>query len=221
LAFGLRPLVFDLPRTDRGTFSKPKDKDQKPKAKGHSEKTMSSIEHLITVADLEKLPDDGNRYELIEGELYVSSAPRLPHQFVLQNLQVALVNFLIKNPIGRVVAGAGAVFSNFDVVIPDLVFVSNERWSEIVANDRFIAAPDIVIEVLSPGAENRRRDLVAKHRLYHKCGVQEYWVVDQENRSVLLYRYTKHDEVKFNSSEALRSDFLPGFEITVENLLKY
>jgi len=76
---------------------------------------MSSIEHLITVADLEKYPDDdGNRYELIEGELYVSTAPGLPHQFVLQNLQLALVNFLRKNPIGRVVPGAGAVFSNFD-----------------------------------------------------------------------------------------------------------
>jgi len=123
---------------------------------------------LITVADLEKYPDDdGNRYELIEGELFVSTAPGLPHQFVLQNLQVALVNFLRKNPIGRVVPGAGAVFSNFDAVIPDLVFVSNERWSQIVANDRFNAAPEIVIEVLSHGAENQRRDLMAKHRLYH------------------------------------------------------
>jgi Uma2 family endonuclease len=183
---------------------------------------MSSIEHLITVADLEKYPDDdGNRYELIEGELYVSTALGLPHQFVLQNLQVALVNFLRENPIGRVAAGAGAVLSNFDAVIPDLVFVSNERWSKIVANDRFNAAPDIVIEVLSPGVENRRRDLVAKHHLYHKYGVQEYGVVDQENQSVLLYRYTKFDEVTFKSTDRLRSDLLPGFEITIENLFKY
>lgn len=183
---------------------------------------MSSIEHLITVADLEKYPDDdGNRYELIEGELFVSTAPGLPHQFVLQNLQVALVNFLRKNPIGRVVPGAGAVFSNFDAVIPDLVFVSNERWSQIVANDRFNAAPEIAIEVLSHGAENRRRDLMAKHRLYHKYGIQEYWVVDQENQSVLLYRYTTFDEVTFKSTDRLRSDLLPGFEITIENLFKY
>jgi Uma2 family endonuclease len=183
---------------------------------------MSSIEHLITVADLEKYPDDnGNRYELIEGELYVSTAPGIPHQLALQNLLVALVNFLRKNPIGRVVSGAGAVFSNFDAVIPDLVFVSNERWSQIVANDRFNAAPDIVIEVLSSGSENRRRDLVAKHRLYHKYGVQEYWVVDQENQSVLNYRYNKTDEVTFNSSDTLKSDLLPGFEITIENLFKY
>ena len=192
------------------------------KTKDHSERIMSSIEHLITVADLEKYPDDdGNRYELIEGELYVSTAPGLPHQFVLQNLQVALVNFLRKNPIGRVVPGAGAVFSNFDAIIPDLVFVSNQRWSEIVANNRFNAAPDIVIEVLSPGAENRRRDLIAKRRLYQKYGVHEYGVVDQENEAVQSYRFTKDDEHTFNSSDTLMSELLPGFEIIVENLFKY
>ena len=182
---------------------------------------MSSIEHLITVADLEKYPDDGNRYELIEGELYVSTAPGIPHQLVLQNLQVAFVTFLRQNPIGRLVPGAGVVFSNFDAVIPDLVFVTNERWSQIVANNRFNAAPDIVIEVLSPGSENRRRDLIAKRRLYQNYGVQEYWIVDQENQSVLVLRFTKADEVTFNSSDTLRSDVLPGFEITVDSLFKY
>src|SRR5690242_19824580 len=153
---------------------------------------MSSIEHLITVADLAKFPDDdGNRYELIEGELYVSSAPGLPHQFVLQNLQVALVMFLRKNPIGRVVPGAGVLFSNVDAVIPDLLFVSNERWSQIVAKDRFNAAPEIAIEILSPGSENRRRDLIAKRRLCEKYGVQEYWVVDPDHATVMVHRFSK------------------------------
>jgi Uma2 family endonuclease len=183
---------------------------------------MSSIEHLITVTDLEKYPDDdGNRYELIEGELYVSTAPEIPHQLVLLNLQTALANYLAKNPVGKIVPGAGAVFSNFDAVIPDLVFVSNKRWSEIVANNRFNAAPDIVIEVLSPGAENRRRDLVAKRRLYQKYGVQEYWIVDQEDQSVLVYRYRASEErVTFNAADIMTSELLAGFEIAVENLFK-
>ena len=180
---------------------------------------MSSIEHLITVADLEKYPDDdGNRYELIEGELFVSTAPGIPHQLVLQNLQVALVIFLRKNPIGKLVPGAGTIFSNFDAVIPDLVFVSNERWTQIVENNRFNAAPDIVIEVLSPGSENRQRDLVAKRRLYYRYGVQEYWVVDQENQSIVVHRQTQADEVIFGSSDLLTSDLLPGFETNVESL---
>ena len=182
---------------------------------------MSSIEHLITVADLDKYPDDdGKRYELIEGELYVSEGGDISHQLVLLNLTVSLADYVRTHPIGKTVPGPGAVFSNFDAVIPDLVFVSNERWSQIVANDRFNAAPDIVIEVLSPGAENRRRDLVAKRQLYRKYGVQEYWVVDQENQSVLNYRYHKTDEVTFNSSDALKSDLLPGFEITIEEPLQ-
>src|ERR1051325_10940216 len=117
--------------------------------------------------------------------------------------------------------GAGAVFSNFNAVIPDLVFVSYERWSKIVANHRLHAAPVIVMQVLSQGSENRRRDLMAKRRLYQKYGVQEYWVVDQENHSVLVYHYNKTDEVTFNPSDALTSDLLPGFEIAVEDLFKY
>src|SRR5262245_33370781 len=135
---------------------------------------MSSIEHLITVADLENYPeDDGNRYELIEGELFVSRAPGIPHQLVLQNLQLELGNYLKQNPIGLVVPGAGAVFSNYDAVIPDLVFVSHERWNNVVANDRFVAAPNLVIEIVSPGKENPSRDFTAKHELYAKYGLQE------------------------------------------------
>ena len=150
---------------------------------------MSSIEHLITVADLANYPDDdGNRYELIEGELFVSTAPGIPHQLVLHNLQIELAKYLTENPIGKLVPGAGAVFSNFDAVIPDLVFVRQERWEEIVENNRFVAAPELVIEILSPGSENRRRDLEAKRRLYGKYGVQEYWIVDSMDQSIRLFR---------------------------------
>src|SRR5215213_8953907 len=148
----------------------------------------SNIKHLMTVADLDAFPDDGNRYELIEGELFVSCAPGLPHQLVLHNLQVKLAAYLEQNPIGIVAPGPGAVFSNYDAVIPDLVFVTNERLNSIVANDRFVAAPDLVIEIISPATENRARDLNAKRKLYGKYGVQEYWVVDGQNSSVLIFR---------------------------------
>ena len=149
---------------------------------------VSSKKPLLTVAYLETLPDDNNRYELIAGELFVSRAPGLPHQLVLQRLQVALVTFLEANPIGIVAPGAGAVFSEYDSVIPDLVFVRNERWEKIVANERFVAAPDLVIEVVSRGKENRDRDFKAKRQLYGRSGVAEYWIVDRESRSVSIFR---------------------------------
>jgi Uma2 family endonuclease len=101
----------------------------------------SSEKPPLTVDYLETLPDDNNRYELIAGELFVSCAPGLPHQLVLQRLQLVLGNFLEAIPIGIIVPGAGAVFSDYDSVIPDLVFVRNERWDKIVANERFVAAP--------------------------------------------------------------------------------
>lgn len=184
----------------------------------------SNIKHLMTVADLDAFPDDdGKRYELIEGELFVSCAPGLPHQLVLDNLQFQLNKYLENNRVGTIVPGPGAVFSNYDAVIPDLVFVSNDRWDSIVGNDRFVAAPDLVIEIVSPGSENRARDLKAKRRLYGKYGVQEYWIVDGENRSVLVFRLqgTVLEQVLFlKHDDELVSPLLPGLVLKLTDVFK-
>ncbi|MGI9166420.1 MAG: Uma2 family endonuclease [Pyrinomonadaceae bacterium] len=184
----------------------------------------SRIEPLLTVTDLDACPDDNNRYELIEGELFVSRAPRLPHQLVAQNIQVALVNYLRGNQIGTVVPGAGAVFSDYDAVIPDVVFVRTERWNGIVENGRFIGPPDLVIEIMSPGKENRERDLLFKRQLYGKYGVEEYWIVDAENRAVERYRLTERSLEKIavlKGNETLTSSILPGFEIKVQTIFDF
>lgn len=184
----------------------------------------SNIKHLMTVADLDALPDDdGKRYELIEGELFVSCAPGLPHQLVLKNILVALATYLENNPIGTVVPGPGAVFSNYDAVIPDVVFVTSERWDSVTENDRFVAAPDLVIEIVSPGSENRARDLKAKRRVYGKYGVKEYWVVDGENRSVLVFRLTGEglEEISMlRNDDRISSLLLPGLEIKLSDIFK-
>jgi Uma2 family endonuclease len=182
---------------------------------------VSSNKPLLTVAYLETLPDDTNRYELIAGELFVSCAPGLPHQLVLQKLQLALGNYLESNPIGILAPGAGAVFSDYDSVIPDLVFVRNERWKEIVANDRFNAAPDLVIEVLSPGIQNRDRDLKSKRSLYAKYGVEEYWIIDRETRVVSVFRLREHtleETFALLEGDTLTSSLLPGFALNLGTL---
>jgi Uma2 family endonuclease len=184
-------------------------------------KMVAKIEPLMTVANLDACPDDGNRYELIEGELFVSRAPRLPHQLVLQRLQGAFFIYLQKNPIGQVVPGAGAIFSEYDAVIPDLVFVRNERWDGIVADDKFVGAPDLVIEILSPGKENRERDLVVKRQLYAKYGVEEYWIVDTENKCVLVYRLkgpSLEQNAELKNEDEINSPVLPGFRLKVSAL---
>ena len=80
----------------------------------------AQAETLLTNKDLECLPDDGNRYELIEGELYVSTAPELIHQRSVGNIHFAFMNFLSKNPIGEILYGPGVILSDYDGVIPDL-----------------------------------------------------------------------------------------------------
>ncbi len=184
----------------------------------------SKIEPLLTVADLDAFPeDDGNRYELIDGELFVSCAPGIPHQRVLQNLQLELGLYLRANPIGVIVPGAGAIFSDYDAVIPDLAFVRHERWDEAVTGERFTGALDIVIEILSPGGQNRHRDLVAKHKLYGKYGCREYWIVDTENRTVLIFQLkdtTLNAAATLTADETITSPLLPGFHLTVRSSLQ-
>jgi Uma2 family endonuclease len=177
----------------------------------------SKIGPLLTVADLDAFPqDDGNRYELLEGELYVSCAPGIPHQRVLFNLIVAFGDYLKANPVGILVPGAGAIFSDYDAVIPDLAFVRHERWNEVVTGERFTGALDIVIEIVSPGSENRRRDLSVKRKLYAKYGVAEYWLVDSQNQSIIVLRLGERglaEAANLTGDDELSSPILPGFQL--------
>ena len=112
------------------------------------------IEPVLTIADLDAMPEDGNHYEIIEGELFVSRAPSLTHQQIVFNLVLALGDYLRENPIGRVWPGPGVIFSDFSGVIPDIIYISNERLDKIATGDRVAGPPDLMIEILSPGAED-------------------------------------------------------------------
>jgi Uma2 family endonuclease len=135
---------------------------------------------------------------------------------------LALGNYLKDNSIGLLVPGAGAIFGDYDAVIPDLVFVLNERWNQVVTGEKFSGAPDLVIEVISAGSENRRRDLLVKRQLYAKYGVAEYWIVDPENRLVEIYRLR---DGRLKSAATLRerdeitTPLLPGSRMTVNSVV--
>lgn len=180
------------------------------------------VKHLMTVDDLEALPyDELNKYELIEGELHVSPAPGIPHQLVLNNLQFELTNYLKQNPIGRLVPGPNAVFDTYNWVIPDIVFCSHERWKTIVAKERFNAAPDLFIEIVSPGTKNRSRDLKLKRDAYAKFGVPEYWAVDTWSRSVIIFRLsgnTLEEVATLRHDDVLESQMLPGFSLKLSDI---
>lgn len=181
----------------------------------------AQVETLLTNKDLEGLPQDGNRYELIEGELYVSTAPELIHQRVIGNMYFGLKSFLRNTPIGEILYGPGVILSDYDGVIPDLVYLSNERRDQIATGTRIYGAPNLVIEVLSPGKQNMERDRKVKLNLYDKYGIEEYWVVDTRARAIEVYR-RESGKLKFFttfvSDEAVTSPLLPEFECGVASL---
>jgi len=142
----------------------------------------------ITWDDVQQLPDDGNRYEAIEGALYLTPTPSVRHQTISKRLHANLMRLLEDPGHGRVwYAPIGVRFpATGEGVQPDILFVSNERRG-IVAPDELKGAPDLVVEILSPGTAWRDRDL--KRRLYERQGVAEYWIVDAEAAAVDVWRF--------------------------------
>jgi Uma2 family endonuclease len=168
------------------------------------------------------MPEDGNRYELIDGELYVSAPPTMCHQTILVNVAMGFVDYLKINPIGRITPGVGVIFDEYDGVIPDLVFATNERIRKTLIGGRFRAAPEIVIEILSPGASNEKRDRHIKRSLFALKGDGEYWIVDPENRCVEVHRRNQAGELVFEKTlmqcDELTCAALPGFSVRVDSL---
>ena len=181
----------------------------------------AKLEPLLTIADIDSMPEDGNRYELIEGELFVSRAPSLIHQGIVRNVLVLFAQYLRGNPIGKIFPGPGVIFSNFSGVIPDLAYFSHERAKEIATGDRIAGAPELIIEVLSPGTENRRRDEHAKRQLYKKYGVKEYWILDPQRLTVQIFRTARLKLIAtLGVHDGLSTLLLPGFRCSVKEIFE-
>lgn len=139
----------------------------------------------LTWDDYVLMPDDGMRHELIDGEHFVTPAPVTRHQAILQNLHLELAPPVRERNLGQVyLAPVDVILSEVDVVQPDLLFVTRAR--ESIIRDQVRGAPDLVVEILSPGT--RRRDESLKRHLYERHGVTEYWIVDPEAESIARHR---------------------------------
>ena len=176
-----------------------------------------------TSRDLELLPlNEGKRYEIIDGELYVTTQPSLEHQSVCGRLCTALIVWDRTSRLGVVYLAPGIIFPDDDNVAPDLVWVERSRLAGLIGPDRKLhAAPDLVVEVLSPGAENERRDREVKLNLYSRRGVREYWIVNWERREVEVYRRQDAALVLAATEmeqDSLQSPLLPGFSLPVQEL---
>lgn len=186
---------------------------------------MTTKTQLLTIADWEAMPHgDGNIYEIIEGELFVSCSPGLTHQVVLFNLSGLIWSFLKTNPIGTVAPGPGVILSNYSGVIPDLVFFSHDVRDTLVKNDRVHGPPSLVVEILSHGSSNVRRDRVTKLQLYGKHGVSEYWIIDPKKSTI--ERYVNQGaslilEETLGETDTLTTPALPGFACRLSDIFSH
>ena len=136
----------------------------------------------LTYADYERIPDDGLRHEIIDGEHCVSPAPYVDHQTISKHLQYQLYSQIELTGLGKVFsAPTDVVLSPSDIVEPDLLAVLAPRQA-IITRKNIQGAPDLIVEIIS--SSSRRMDLGKKHELYEKWRVPEYWVVDGEARVV-------------------------------------
>src|SRR5215467_12237079 len=176
-----------------------------------------------TSSDLELMPDDGKRYEIIDGDLYVSKQPHYYHQRVCGRLFSVLDAWSNESGAGEVNLAPGLIFASDDDVAPDLVWMSKSRLATALRPDgKLHAAPELVIEVLSPGATNERRDREAKLKLYSRRGVLEYWIVDWRAQQVEVYRreeFALRLVATLYPAETLQSPLLPGFACQVATLV--
>jgi Uma2 family endonuclease len=180
-----------------------------------------AIDTRLTYADYCLLPNDGKRYEIIDGELFVTPSPRRPHQKVVSNLVYYLNDFIKKHNLGEVYpAPFDVVFSRFDVVEPDILYISRTR-SSVLTDKNVQGAPDLVVEVLSESTNDI--DRTTKLKLYGRFGVQEYWIIDPDACSAEIYRRRQEGfelAATLNTPEALTSPLLPGFSLPLERLLE-
>ncbi|MGF1479017.1 MAG: Uma2 family endonuclease [Cyanophyceae cyanobacterium] len=145
-----------------------------------------------TTADLDLFPDTDTRYETIDGELFVTRAPHWKHQRIADNICLALKLWSQQTGLGQAVTAPGIVFTDADNVIPDVVWVTNQRLETILDEAGYLTgAPELIVEDLSPGEKQEQRDKKLKLKLYSVQGVHEYWIVDRLKQQLEIYRREK------------------------------
>ena len=191
---------------------------------GNDEMRVTGPGVKLTYDDFLLFPDDGKRHELIDGEHYVTPSPNLKHQKISGSLHLLIASWLEHNAIGQIFyAPLDVVFSRFDVVEPDLLYMSNERAADVLTTANVQGAPELVVEIGSPGT--RKRDETVKRRLYERAGVSEYWVVDPEIDVIRVYRrgaegFGRPQELRAEASDTLTTPLLPGLSLPLSRVFR-
>ena len=169
--------------------------------------------------DIWDTPEDGKRYEVIDGALYVTPPPAWVHQRGLHKLSFFVTAYVYERDLGEVAqAPVGVVLDDENGLQPDLVYVSRERL-QIISQRGVEGAPDLVVEVLSPSTRSRDRGI--KMRRYAAAGVPHYWMLDPRTRTLEPYRLGEQGYERagtYGPGSIFRPELFPGLEIPIDAL---
>ncbi|MGE0447626.1 MAG: Uma2 family endonuclease [Vicinamibacterales bacterium] len=178
----------------------------------------------LTYDDFVHFPDDGKRHELIDGEHYVTPSPNTKHQHIVGELHFLIRGWLEVHPVGRVfLSPFDVVFTQFDVVEPDLLYMSNTRAADVLTDLNVQGAPELVVEIASPGT--RKRDASLKRTLYERTGVSEYWLVEPKGDRVRVYRregarFAAPVDLTREAGDVLTTLLLPGLDLPLARIFR-
>ncbi len=177
------------------------------------------ISTKFSYEDLQHIPPDRNRYEIVEGELFVTPAPIPLHQRIVLNLSAELRHHVRKHRLGEVfVAPLDVMFTASTVLEPDVVFVSRRR-SHIIGEKNLSGPPDLVVEVLSESSTHLDREI--KPKQYALYGVPEFWRFDPDEKSVEIFRLKEGEyelAAKLGFGETITSPLFPGLSLPLSSL---
>ncbi len=177
-------------------------------------KCFQIADERLNYGDYCGLPEDGHRYEIIGGDLFNSPAPFVQHQEILRSIGDVLSPYCSQRKHGLLLyAPADVIFSEHDIVQPDILWISDARM-KIVTKRNIQGAPDLVVEIVS--IYTKRKDAVLKRKLYGRYGVKEYWLVDPDQKCLDVFR--RHGRAlrhaaSFGRRDSYTSPLFPGLQI--------
>lgn len=181
---------------------------------------VETVKRRASYADLQRMPEDGNRYELYDGELYAVPPPLPIHQVVAQRLWLALNNHAKLHGGASFIAPFDIILSEYNVVQPDVLYFGPEAARRIKPREHVRFGPGLAIEVLSKSTarndRGRKRDVLARFR------IPEYWIVDADTRQieVSVWRDGRYGDAETVAGDRLTSVTIPGLELDLAELFR-
>ncbi len=175
---------------------------------------MELQKRRVSYDDLAQMPEDGRRYELYDGEVFVVPSPILLHQVVAMRLWRVLDDYATQTGGLAVASPMDVIFSKYDVVQPDIVFLTADSMRTVSLMDRVSQTPDLAVEVLSPSTTSNDRG--RKMRMFQRYGVPEYWIVDPIAETLEIYRLAESAYAlvgTYSGSENMHSAVLPDLTL--------